>query len=118
MKLILIFILSIGAFASTTYVTPNFVVEKSELYCLNSDKIVIYPVGDILDGDYAQNCSYNKSTIETKLQKINEYKNSLEGKIYSFLKYLLYFILICSFIFMFYMLFLLIKLDLSGSIKK
>ena len=106
MKLILILLLSMYAFASTRYVTPNFVVQNSELYCLSSDKIIIYPVGDILDGEFAQNCSYNKESIEMKLQKINEYNESLEGRIYSglhtFLFGVLFGIIILCFILLFY----------------
>ena len=109
MKLLLILLLSIGAFASTVYVTPNFVVEKSELYCLNSDKISVYPVGDILNGDYAKNCSYNKESIDTKLQKINEYNESLEGKIYSALNTFLYGVLVGLMIILSYIIYCIIR---------
>lgn len=89
MKIILLVLgISIFSFASTRYVTPNMVVQNSELYCVNSDKIVVYTVGDIVDGDFAKACSYNKDTIEYRLEKMNEYNNSFIGKFYYYLKIL------------------------------
>lgn len=106
---ILVMFFSIVSFGSTRYVTPNMVVQNSELYCLNSDKILIYSVGDIVDGDFAQGCSYNRDSVEERLQQINEYSNSFAGKFYNFIKNIFFIFFMCAFIFCILFLFFIIK---------
>ena len=110
MKIILLVLgISIFSFASTRYVTPNMVVQNSELYCVNSDKILVYSVGDIVDGDFVQNCSYNRDTIDSRLQKIKEYNNSFIGKFYYYIKILVFIVLLVSLIYCIFMLINIIK---------
>lgn len=109
LKIILVMFFSIVCFGATRYVTPNMVVQNSELYCINYDKILVYSIGDIVDGDFAQSCSYNKESIERRLQKIHEYNDSFTGKFYNFMKALFYIFMCCVLIFCVLFLFFIIK---------
>lgn len=75
--LLLSLILSLGLFASTTYKSPAFIVETSELYCTdyNGSSFIIKPVGDIVTGEYAANyCGFTKEIAETKRKHYAEQK--------------------------------------------
>lgn len=109
LKIILVMFFSIVCFGATRYVTPNMVVQNSELYCINSDKILVYSVGDIVDGDFAQNCSYNRDTIDSRLQKIKEYNNSFTGRFYYYIKILVFTVLLVALIYCIFMLINIIK---------
>jgi hypothetical protein len=109
LKIILFMFFSIVCFGATRYVTPNMVVQNSELYCLNSNKILVYSVGDIVDGDFAQGCSYNRDSVEDRLQRINEYSNSFAGKFHNFIKNIFFIFLMCALIFFILCLFFTIK---------
>lgn len=75
--LLLSLVLSLGLSASTTYKSPAFIVETSELYCTdyNGSSFIIKPVGDIVTGEYAANyCGFTKEIAETKRKHYAEQK--------------------------------------------